>query len=71
MSILTLEFRAARRSSALTGKILAAYRAFQANRARRIASRALSAMDDHMLKDIGISRSEIPMAVYGLRAGAG
>ncbi|RUM95307.1 DUF1127 domain-containing protein [Pseudaminobacter arsenicus] len=71
MSILTLEFRAVRRSSVLTGKILAAYRAFQANRARHIASRTLSAMEDHTLKDIGISRSEIPMVVYGLRAARG
>jgi uncharacterized protein YjiS (DUF1127 family) len=69
MSSLTLEFNAARRRSTLTDKIRAAYRAFQANRARRLASHALSAMEDHMLKDIGISRSEIPMVVHGLRLG--
>lgn len=71
MSSLALEFPAARRTSFLAGKILATYRAFQVNRARRVASRALSAMEDHMLKDIGISRSEIPMVVHGLRPAQG
>lgn len=71
MSIHTLEFLAARRSSALAGRILAAYRALQVNRARRMASRTLSAMEDHVLKDIGISRSEIPMVVCGLRPARG
>jgi uncharacterized protein YjiS (DUF1127 family) len=67
MSILALALPAARRNSVLAGKILAAYRSFRVNRARRIASRALLAMEDHMLKDIGISRSEIPTVVHGLR----
>jgi uncharacterized protein YjiS (DUF1127 family) len=71
MSILALAFPAARRRSFLSGKILATYRTFQVNRARRIAGRALSAMEDHMLKDIGISRSEIPMVVHGLRPAHG
>jgi len=34
-------------------------------RARRIALDELSALDDHMLADIGIGRSEIPGIVAG------
>lgn len=34
-------------------------------RARRVAYAELSALDDHMLSDIGISRGEIPGIVAG------
>lgn len=71
MSTLVFETSATRRSPALAATILAAYRAFRLARARRAAGRALSAMEDHMLKDLGISRSEIPLIVYGLRPAHG
>ncbi|WP_429227633.1 DUF1127 domain-containing protein [Inquilinus ginsengisoli] len=35
--------------------------AFSGRRASRSASHALSAMDDHLLKDIGVSRQEIDL----------
>ena len=35
-------------------------------RKRRIAIRELRALDDHTLKDIGLSRSQIPSVVEGL-----
>ena len=35
-------------------------------RKRRIAIRELGALDDHTLKDIGLSRSQIPAVVEGL-----
>lgn len=66
MSLLTMELRASGRSSRLISKIAAAYRSFRTDRDRRIAYRTLSAMEDHLLKDIGISRSEISAVVYGL-----
>lgn len=36
---------------------------------RREALRALNALDDHMLKDLGIHRSEILRAVHGAPVG--
>lgn len=41
--------------------------AVQARR-RRIATRELQALDDRLLKDIGISRAQIPLAVEGRSA---
>ena len=46
----------------------AAYRAFKESQARRSAVRTLSGLDDFMLKDIGIHRSEIDAVVAGLPA---
>ncbi|AGB74295.1 hypothetical protein RTCIAT899_PC02460 (plasmid) [Rhizobium tropici CIAT 899] len=34
---------------------------------QRRAMRELSALDDHVLRDLGISRSHIPFAVKGAR----
>ncbi|WP_353646897.1 DUF1127 domain-containing protein [Mesorhizobium sp. WSM2239] len=47
----------------------AAYRSFRSYRARRLAERTLAAMEDALLKDIGISRSEIDAVVRGLKPG--
>ena len=44
----------------------ATYRAFKESQARRSAVRTLSGLDDTMLKDIGVSRSEIDAVVAGL-----
>ena len=66
MSLLTLEHRASGRSLRLASKIAAAYRAFRDGRDRQIAYRTLATMEDYLLKDIGISRSEISTVVYGL-----
>ena len=40
--------------------------AFNTWHKRRIAIRELRALDDHTLKDIGLSRSQIPSVVEGL-----
>lgn len=37
--------------------------AFGVRRGSRIASRALPVMDDHLLKDIGVSRQEIDLGL--------
>lgn len=67
MSLLTMELLTSGRSPGLISKIAAACRAFRADRDRRIAYRTLAAMEDYLLKDIGISRSEIATVVYGLK----
>ncbi|MFQ5935896.1 MAG: DUF1127 domain-containing protein [Acidiferrobacterales bacterium] len=41
---------------------------FDTWRKRRTAIRELRALDDHTLKDIGLSRSQIPSVVEGLLA---
>ncbi len=55
--------------SSLTPRMRAAYRSFRGYQARRLAVRTLAAMEDALLKDIGISRSEIGSVVHGLRHG--
>jgi uncharacterized protein YjiS (DUF1127 family) len=47
-------------------RIRSAYRALRAYRERRLGMRSLESMEDHLLKDIGIGRSEIGLAVMGL-----
>ena len=42
-------------------------KSFRRWRARAVAAAALSRMDDRILADIGISRSDIPRVVGGLR----
>ncbi|MGI6850621.1 DUF1127 domain-containing protein [Mesorhizobium sp. 1B3] len=39
-----------------TGPLAAAYRAFRSHRARRHGMKLLAELDDHILKDIGLSR---------------
>jgi uncharacterized protein YjiS (DUF1127 family) len=51
--------------SRLTPRMRAAYHVFWEYRDRRRAIRTLAAMDEALLKDIGISRSEIHPAVHG------
>jgi uncharacterized protein YjiS (DUF1127 family) len=55
--------------STLTPRMRAAYRSFCDYRTRRRAVRMLGAMEDGLLKDMGISRSEIHFAVQDLHAG--
>ena len=50
-------------------RMRAAYRSLHNYRAERRAVLTLGAMDDHLLKDIGISRSQIPSVVDGLTRG--
>ena len=52
-------------------RMRAAYDAFRNYRVHRMAERALSAMDDALLRDIGISRSEIGSVVRGLNRSPG
>ena len=55
--------------STLTPKIRAAYHSFQQYRNRQHAVRTLASLDDGILKDIGISRSQIPWAVDTMSRG--
>lgn len=47
------------------GSLAAAYRAFRSHRARRLGMKRLAQLDDHILKDIGLSRSEIGSVYFG------
>jgi uncharacterized protein YjiS (DUF1127 family) len=66
MSTLTLRLSNDSAHRTLAMRIWTAFRAFLAYRERRLATRSLEAMDDNLLKDIGISRSQIGWAVYSL-----
>ena len=55
--------------STLTPRMRAAYRSFCDYRTRRRAVRVLGQMEDGLLKDIGIGRSEIHFAVQNLPLG--
>lgn len=47
------------------GWIKANIEAYRIARERRAAASALMALDDHLLRDIGLDRSEIMSAVHG------
>jgi uncharacterized protein YjiS (DUF1127 family) len=68
MSTLTLRLSNDGADRTLARRIWAAGRAFRVYREHVLATRSLEAMDNHLLKDIGISRPEIGWAVYGLGA---
>jgi uncharacterized protein YjiS (DUF1127 family) len=68
MSTLTLRIPNNSGRTTLVMRVRAAGRAFLAQRQRRLGTCSLEAMDDKLLKDIGISRAEIGWAVYSLRA---
>ncbi|BCH18202.1 DUF1127 domain-containing protein [Mesorhizobium sp. L-2-11] len=50
-------------------RMRAAYHSFRNYRIHRMAERTLAAMDDALLRDIGISRSEIGLVGRGLQRG--
>jgi uncharacterized protein YjiS (DUF1127 family) len=68
MSTLTLRLPNGSGRKTLAMRVRAAGRAFLARRDHRLAARSLEAMDDTLLKDIGINRAEIGWAVNGLGA---
>ena len=49
----------------LAASLVAAWRAFRSYRARRLTVLKLSRLNEHELKDIGITRSEIVSIAYG------
>ncbi|WEX12009.1 DUF1127 domain-containing protein [Chelativorans sp. AA-79] len=51
----------------MPSRLADAFRSYRARRAYREAARALEAMDDHLLKDIGIARSQIWSAIKNSR----
>jgi uncharacterized protein YjiS (DUF1127 family) len=53
--------------SIFTPRMRAAFQSYRDYRARRQAIQTLAAMDDALLKDIGISRSDILAVVCGLK----
>ena len=54
-----------RREWSLRGTIRAVFEAWRVRRERNRAARTLSGLSDHMLIDMGISRSEAHGLVYG------
>lgn len=60
---ITIESRNAEPRSMLTQAIVAAWRAYRKHREARRSIQLLRSMDDHMLRDIGISRGEIRYVV--------
>jgi len=67
MSVSTLTLLVEGTERTFFGRLWAAYKAYRASRARRLGVCALEEMDDRLLKDIGITRSEILSIVYGSR----
>ncbi len=55
--------------SAIGRAIVGAFEGFKRWRTRQASIRELAALDDHMLRDIGIHRSEIRSVVEGLLKG--
>jgi uncharacterized protein YjiS (DUF1127 family) len=55
--------------AAVGSKLTSAMRRFAAAQKRRSAAAQLLAMDDRMLRDIGLTRAEVPMVVCGLATG--
>jgi uncharacterized protein YjiS (DUF1127 family) len=66
-STLTSELSARGAAKPLAAAFRAAFEAFRAYRARRLAMHSLYGLDDHILRDIGLTRSEIGSVVYGDR----
>ena len=58
------------REWSLRGTIRAVFEACRARRERNRSARILSGLSDHMLIDMGISRSEAHGLVYGRPAGS-
>jgi len=55
--------------AAVGNKLAGGLRRFIAAQKRRSAAAQLMAMDDRMLRDIGLTRSEVPLVVCGLANG--
>jgi len=53
------------REMSLIERMRVAYHAFLAHRSQQRTVRDLSSLEDHLLKDIGITRSEIMSIAYG------
>jgi len=68
MSMTTSELTVRGAGYALLNSMTAAWRAHRRNRVRRVAILDLEGLDDHMLKDMGIARSEIGSVVHGSRS---
>lgn len=54
--------------AAILGKAYALFEAYTEARARSMVARELHRMSDHMLRDIGLHRSEIESTVRGARS---
>lgn len=59
MSALSMQSTTSALAWSPVGKIWAGYKAYRLCRYHQLATRALSGLSDHMLKDMGIARSEI------------
>jgi uncharacterized protein YjiS (DUF1127 family) len=66
MSTLALEILSPHKTRTLIGRIQAAYSALRDRKERRATTLALSRMNDHFLRDIGVTRFEIKAEPYGL-----
>lgn len=55
--------------AAVGNKLASGLRRFVAAQKRRSAAAQLLAMDDRMLRDIGLTRAEVPLVVCGLATG--
>ena len=66
MSVLTSELSGRRARKTLAEMVRDAYRAYRSRRARLLAVHELAGLDDYLLKDMGISRSDIlSVVVHG------
>jgi uncharacterized protein YjiS (DUF1127 family) len=69
MSVLTSELSGRGAGKTLAGLVREAYRAYRSRRERLLAEHELAELDDYLLKDMGISRSDIlSVVVHGRNA---
>ncbi len=68
MSMFTITLSGESTHKTFVTRFRGAFHAFRTYREHRIATRNLEAMEDFLLKDIGISRTEISAAVSGSAA---
>ncbi len=66
MATLSIRSPASTLAQSLGARLLAAFQAFRAQRARAHAAKRLSDLDDFLLKDVGVDRDDIPALVQGL-----
>ncbi len=66
MSLLVNESVRAGFSARLTASLTGLFHTYRRHQERRAGVKALEGMDDYLLQDLGISRSEIFAVVHGL-----
>jgi uncharacterized protein YjiS (DUF1127 family) len=64
MSTVSMRFAVSNREPSVFQRIRAAAKSYRIRRQHYLTARALAGLSDHLLKDMGIARSEIHALVY-------